>query len=244
MLMKEDFRTVNLWEANEGGRFLKTVLWCITNSLNVACLLCGVILFVSLSCSRSKPEINYGFIQLVQYEGETRPLERFSFFILAEDEDGIENLEELYLYHDREQLRWHISSDDWVSFTRDGSTWIGTRSIAFQDNESLPRGQYRAVLVTKGGESSERTFSFDSEVRYPFPSLEISEGRYTVSSEWPKNRLVGYDSEGNYAATVEIQELSGSVADLRFSSRVRTAALWADDPDRMVSAFTNIVSVR
>jgi len=207
-------------------------------------MLFSVFLFFPLSCSRAKPEINYGFIQLVQYEGETEPMERFSFFILAEDEDGIENLEELYLYYDREQLRWLIKSDDWVSYTRDGATWIGTRSIAFQNNESLPRGQYRAVLVNKGGERTERTFSFDSDVRYPFPSLAISEGRYTVTSEWPKNRLVCYDSEGNYASTVEVQALEGSTAELNFSSRVRTAALWADDPDRMVSAFTNIVSIR
>ena len=209
-----------------------------------AAFLCALIILFSVSCSRSKPQINYGFIQLVQYEGETRPQERFSFFIIADDEDGIENLDELYLYNDREQLRWLIKSDDWISFTRNEATWIGTRSIALQNNESLPRGQYRAVLVNKGGESSQRNFSFDGEIRYPFPSLEISEGRYTVISEWPQNRLVGYDSEGNYISTVELRELSGFVADVGFSSNVRTAALWADDSERFTSAFTNVVSIR
>lgn len=190
------------------------------------------------------PEIAYGFMELVCYQGEAKPEQRFSFFIIPEDEDGIENLEELYLYNDREQLRWHIKSDDWVSYTSDETTWVGTRSIALQDNEDLPRGQYRAVLINKGGEKSERNFTFDGEIRFPFPSLDITDGWYTVNSAWPFNRFVCYDNEGNYISTVELNSLSGAVMDLGFSSNVRTVALWAEDPDRFCSAYTNIASVR
>ncbi|MDR0443199.1 MAG: hypothetical protein LBH44_07335 [Treponema sp.] len=194
-----------------------------------------------LACSRTKPEIPYGFMQLVLYQGETRPQELFSFFIIAEDEDGHENLEEMYLYHDREQLRWHIKSDEWVNYSQDGRNWIGTRSIAMQEGQSLPRGVYRVVLLNKGGEKGERNFTFDGDVRYPFPELNITDGSYLIKSEWPVNRLVCYDTAGNYITTIEVQSLSGSVSQLGIPSNVRTAALWTEDADYFCSAFTNVV---
>ncbi|MCL2067882.1 MAG: hypothetical protein FWG99_10500 [Treponema sp.] len=196
------------------------------------------------SCSRAKPEITYGFIELVYYEGDTKPLERFSFFIIPNDEDGIENLGELYLYHDREQLRWHIKSEDWVSYAQDETIWIGTRSIAIQDNESLPRGQFRAVLVNKGGESTERNFSFDGNMRFPFPTLDISGGRYIIDSRWPNNHLIYYDAEGNYISTATVRVLSGAVGTLNLPTSARTAALWVEDSEYSCSAFTNAVPLR
>jgi hypothetical protein len=190
--------------------------------------------------------ITFGFIQLVYYQDNEKPQERFSFFIIPEDEDGVENLEELYLYHDREKLRWHITSDDWVTYVHEGVTWIGTRSITVGEDEQLPRGQFRAVLVNKGGEKSERNFSFDApaDPRFPFPTLVISGGRYTVSSAYPSNRLICYDEQGNYIATVNLAGLSGSIGDLGLPSQARTAALWAEDAQYFTSAITYVTTLR
>jgi hypothetical protein len=205
-----------------------------------------LLLWLAVSCSRTEPVISFGFIQLVYYQDEKKPLERFSFFIIPEDEDGIENLEELYLYHDRAQLRWHITSAEWITYVQDGTTWIGTRSIAIDENEPLPRGQFRAVLVNKGGEKSERNFTFDApeEPRFPFPTLEISGGRYTVSSAYPSNRLVCYDEQGNHVFSVTLASLSGSTADLGIPSQAKTAALWAEDAQYFTSAITYVTSLR
>ena len=209
-------------------------------------LLLLLLLFLAVSCSRTEPVISFGFIELVYYQSNEKPLERFSFFIIPEDEDGVENLDELYLYHDRNQLRWHITSDDWISYVQDGTTWIGTRSIAIDENERLPRGQFRAVLVNKGGEKSERNFTFDApeEPRFPFPTLEISAGRYTVDSAYPQNRLVCYDEQGNYVFSANLTSLSGAVADLGIPSQARTAALWAEDTQYFTSAFTYVAALR
>jgi hypothetical protein len=202
----------------------------------------SVFLALFFSCSSSKPEILYGFMNLVLYEGDSGPTEHFSFFVIAEDEDGIENLEELYLYHDKEQLRWKINSDEWISYTQDNKTWIGSRNITIQEG-ALPRGLYRAVLVNKGGERGERYFTYDSDVRHPFPGITIEDGAYTIKSEWPVNRLVCYDRAGNYNSTVDLQSLSGSVSQLKLPSAVRTVALWTEDPAYYLSAFTNVVPV-
>jgi len=214
--------------------------------LSPALLFFAVFFPLAVSCSRTEPKINFGFIQLVYYQDNDKPQERFSFFIIPEDDDGIENLEELYLYHDREQLRWHIKRDDWISYTQEGTTWIGTRSIAIGDDERLPRGQYRAVLVNKGGEKAERNFSFDApeEPRFPFPVLDISSGEYTVTSQYPRNRLVFYDDQGNYVHTETLTSLSGQLSELDIPSNARTAALWAEDAQYFTSAFTYVTSIR
>jgi len=205
------------------------------------CAFAAVIL-LSISCTNTKPEITYGFMQKVLYQGDSGPQEHFSFFIIPEDDDGLDNLDELYLYHDREQLVWKLKSNEWVSYAHDGKTWIGTRSISGINN-SLPSGVYRAVLVNKGGEKAERNFTFDGTVRYPFPELEITDGAYTVRSAWPSNSLVCYDRSGNYLSTVKLTSLSGSVSQLRLPSDARTAALWAEDEANFCSAFTNVVSL-
>ena len=211
---------------------------------SVVCLL-AVLILAAVACNRTVPEIAYGFIELVYYEDKPKPLEHFSFFIIPEDDDGIENLADLYLYHDREQLRWHISGDDWITYTDNGKTWVGTRGIAVGEDESLPRGQFRAVLINKGGERSERNFSFDApeEPVYPFPSITIQNRQYTVVSSYPLNQLVYYDGQGNYLHTTTLTGLSGSLDDAEIPSEAQSAALWAQDTARYTSAFTNVAAI-
>jgi hypothetical protein len=185
-------------------------------------------------------------IKLVYYQGQSRPEERFSFFVIAEDDDGLENLDELYVYHDKEGLRWLLSDQDWIMYEEDGKTWIGSRAIAMPGDESLPRGQYRAVLVNKGGERTERTFSFDAPVgaRFPFPSLSISENRYTIESRYPAHFLVGYDEGGNFVKTIPVQALQGSLSDLALPSNVRAVTLWAEDAEYYTSALTDLIPIQ
>jgi hypothetical protein len=194
------------------------------------------------SCTKTAPEIKYGFIQLVLYQGIDGPQEHYTFFIMPEDEDGIENLDEIYLFHDQEQLRWSIKNDEWQRYTQDGKDWIGTRSFTMREGH-LPRGLFRAVLLSKGGESSERTFTYDGNVRYPFPEIKITGGMYNVNSAWPVNRLVCYDNAGNYLSTINLSSKSGQISGLGLSSSVNTAALWAEDEENFCSAFTNVVPV-
>ena len=209
-------------------------------------LFAAITVFVFLSCSRAEPKILYGFMELTYYPGTEKPLERYSFFILPEDDDGVENLSELYLYNDREGLRWLISSDDWVNQEIDGKTWIGSRSIAMFDDGPLPRGQFRAVLVNKGGESTERKFTYDGPEMppYPFPILAAGDGTYHIDSRYPENNLICYDQQGKISQVINIKEKEGNIRDLRLSGAVRTFALWAVEPMYSISALTDAVSVR
>lgn len=212
----------------------------------IAVLLCSAPFLGFLSCSRSEPSIEFGFLELVYYQGDNGPEERFSFFVIPQDEDGVENLEELKLYHDREGLCWTLTGDDWIRHDEENRTWIGSRSIAMSGGEVLPRGQYRAVLVNKGGEKSERNFTFDAPAgnRFPFPVLELRDDRYQVESRYPVNRLIAYDSQGLPVQTLPLGGLSGSIASLNLPSQARALALWAEDREYSTSALTAMVSIR
>ena len=205
------------------------------------CLLLGL-----FSCTKAEPRIAFGFITLVYYPGKEKPEERCSFFVLGEDDDGKENLAELYLYHDKDGLRWLISSEDWVEYEENGKNWIGSRSLAMVDDMPLPRGQYRAVLVNKAGEKTERNFTFDGpeESPYPFPFLSISDGVYRIDSRYPVNNLICYDQQGRVVQTLLLTDIQGNVRDLRLPNSVRTAALWAQDPEYRISALTEAAVVR
>lgn len=205
--------------------------------------MCLVFLF---SCSRTEPEISFGFLELVYYPGSAGPEERFTFFVLPEDDDGIENLAELQLCHDREGLRWVLTPEDWISFEEEGRIWVGTRSIAMTGNEGLPRGLYRAILINKGGERSERNFAFDAPAnsRFPFPVLRINEGRYQIESQYPSNKFVCYDAQGNALGTVNLTGPAGPLSSLSLPPDTRSIALWAEDPEYLSSAMTDMVSVR
>lgn len=198
------------------------------------------------SCSRNEPRIPYGIINLVYYQGQPRTEERFSFFVMVEDDDGIENLDELYLYHDLEGLRWMLSSEDWVAVEEEEKVWIGSRSIAMPGGETLPRGQYRAVLVNKGGERTERAFGFDApeSPRYPFPAFSVYEGRYNIESRYPRHFLICYDEAGNYVQTLPADTPQGDLSALGLPSQVRAVALWAEDAEYYTSALTDLSPIR
>jgi hypothetical protein len=126
----------------------------------------------------------------------------------------------------------------------EGKTWIGSRSIAMPENEILPRGRYRAVLINKGGERAERIFTFDApeDPPYPFPVLFIEEGAYRIDSAYPGHRLICYDQQGNIVDTLAVSGFEGSLDDIPENGR--SIALWAEDPEYHVSALTEAIPVR
>ncbi|MCK5198132.1 MAG: hypothetical protein KAR21_07265, partial [Spirochaetales bacterium] len=78
------------------------------------------------------------------------PLESFghqelSVFVLVEDEDGIGDIESIYLIHDESELFWKLNPDSWKHKVLGGKNWIGSNSIRMGDSSSLPAGNYRLL---------------------------------------------------------------------------------------------------
>jgi hypothetical protein len=202
-------------------------------------------MIASFSCSQAAPKLLAVSLKLVYRQSALSIVERLSCFVLAEDEDGFADIEELRLVNDRAQLYWTLTSSDWLSVVKTGDTWVGSHSISMPEGMRFPRGQYRVVLVDKGGEKTERTVSFDPPAvsARAFPNLSISGGSYSVSSSYPKNLLVVYSASGALLRSVELPARSGKVAELGLGPNVRSVALWAEDEASSVAAFTEPVTV-
>ena len=207
-------------------------------------ILLGAVFF--FSCSRTEPRIPFGFINLIYYPVDGNPRERYSFFVIAEDDDGLENLDELHLFYDREGLEWILDSRDWVYHEDSGRHWIGSRSIAMTADDTLPRGQFRASLTNKGGEKTQIFLTFDApeNPRYPYPSLQISDGRFIINSRYPANVLIAYDQQGNILRTQHVYNSEGAISTLNFPNNTRLLALWAQDNEYRTSALTEAIPFR
>jgi hypothetical protein len=208
--------------------------------LRIAFLASLFLLWAAVSCSRAEPVIRFQAMKLVYYQNDTGFDERLTFFVLPDDPDGTDDVDELYLYHDLEGLSWKLTSADWIQRQQDNRLWIGAYGLAPPPGEKLPSGLYRAVIIDKGGEKSERTFGFDvpDTPHYPFPELTIADGEYTIKSDYPELRFIGFGSDGTYLSTVNVSALSGRVADIGFANNITSFALWADDSERSTAALT------
>jgi hypothetical protein len=182
-------------------------------------------------------------MSLVYYGGAQEIHEAYSFFVLPGDDDGLEDLDTLSLYHDREELVWKLSSEDWISETIENEVWIGSRNISMSGGGPLPRGRFRAVLTDKGGSRGERVLVFDGpeKSRYPFPVLVIEGGRYSIESAYPYHTMLWYDGSGAYLGARRVGALAGTIRELEAPRETKSAALWAEDPEHYTSALTAVV---
>jgi hypothetical protein len=195
------------------------------------------------SCSQAAPRLVAVSFKLIYRQSGPSYVERLSCFAFAEDEDGDADLEELRIVNDRAQLYWQLTSQDWISVVKTGQTWFGSHTLSMPDGGKIPRGVYRIVLLDKGGERDERTMSFEAPLasERPFPSLSFIEGRFAVSSAYPKNLLVVYGASGTVLRSVELSAKSGAIADLSLGQTARSAALWAEDEAGSVAVLTDPV---
>lgn len=198
---------------------------------------------VSVSCSQSAPRIDSASLRLTYRQGG---VERLTFFVLAADEDGTLDLEELHLLNDRAQLYWTLTSKDWIVAERLGETWIGTHAIEMSDRGKFPRGPYRIVLVDKGGDRAERMISLDPPIvpERAFPTLSAEGGLYRIFSTYPVNSIVAYDEAGVSVKTVVLKAREGRMADLELGPAARSIALWAEDDESGVAALTDSMSLK
>ncbi len=202
-----------------------------------------IILF-SLSCSQNNPNINEGYIGLCYYENAGTIEERYYVFVVPSDDDGMEDIDEMIISHEREGLRWHLSPSDWMPVNTDGKTWIGTHSIAMPDGASLPRGVFTVELIDKSGMTGRIQLTFDVRGEaHPFPKLFIEDRTYSVLSEYPAHHVICYNESGSFIRTVKLENLEGELSSLSLPRETRSISLWAESPELFVSALTEMTAV-
>lgn len=123
-----------------------------------------------------------------------------SLFCAVNDEDGIDDVEYLYLIQDRDGLDWKLTKDNWREREIDGVTWLGSDSLEHPDGPAFPRGNYRVVLIDKSGERAERDVPVQTvptdAVKVPTLSLEGSTLAVGTATKWPDYSVIFEDGAG------------------------------------------------
>ena len=202
--------------------------------------------FLLGACSQSDPKIVSSSFRLAYRSSGAAISETLSFFVLASDDDGIADLESMYLLNDEAQIFWKLSVDDWLVSERSGETWVGSHALSMPGGAPFPRGTYRAVLMDKGGSRSERPVFLNApkELRHPYPTFSIGAGRYTAASSWPRNSIATYDASGAILGVENLKAKEGILADLKLGANVVSIALLAEDDENFVTALTPPVKIR
>lgn len=179
-----------------------------------------------ISCSGADPVIYQLETQLQAYWNYPYEFsERLLVQILADDDDGFDEIYEVYIIHDEKELYWRATKDDWDLLTdRDGKDWIVLTNIISSKNDAVPRGEYRVVLMDYSGYRDERLFEIDAPIdtytRKDFPVLSIQSGKtyvpvLNISSPEPKTlymELSYPDAEEDIAGNIKLDELRKEIS--------------------------------
>ncbi len=168
-----------------------------------------VVFFVS--CSGSIPQIGQIVWQVnfIKAPEESSFLQALSLFILVEDEDGISDLDAVYIIHDESELFWKLDADVWTIKVISGKNWLGSNSITMNDNSSLPSGSYRIMVIDKAGERDSGVINIPSSMlkldgNVIFPNLKINYD-IEIESEYNDNTLRVYDESMQLLKNLKIE---------------------------------------
>jgi hypothetical protein len=145
---------------------------------------------LSAACGGKPPQI-----AAIEWRIETRPS--------LSDEDGAEDIEQIWVLNDRERLAWGFDNATWTKKTEGDAVWIGSAGLTLSDYSKIPKGEYRILVLDRAGERSERDFSVDADhPGTPAPVLALSGGSLSLGSAWPENVVLAYDAAGSLIAAL------------------------------------------
>ncbi len=162
-----------------------------------------LVVFFLISCSGEPPELHNIEYQLLLINNNTykEPFEYLSLFFYGEDEDGIDDIDKLYLINDDNYTMWDIPSDRWVSKNILGTEWMGFNSLMAPGDGHFPEGNYRVLIVDLGGESAETTFFLRNRIPekedLTLPEVIYDNETVQIQSDFPTLQIWYYDSDDN-----------------------------------------------
>ncbi len=187
-------------------------------------ILIGIILIGTLipisGCTGKPPEIVRVFWQINLVDDQEKDIlyQSLTLFVQANDPDGFEDLEEIYLINDSEELFWCIDSESWLKSTSGDATWIGSSTISMPDGSPLPAGEYRILLQDIGGDEAEQTIflkpSLLKAYRRYIPSVSIENGEILVSGRADSYALWLYNKDQNYFRSLPVESKSVSIQEI------------------------------
>jgi hypothetical protein len=170
------------------------------------------------ACTGKPPEIQRVVSQLMVTadpdSGATG--ERMSVFLVANDPDGFDDIASLYLIQDEAEVFWKLEPSGWTKTIQEKETWIGSNGILMPDGSPMPRGEYRALLQDKGGDTVESSFNLSAPTidaaRIEFPKAAAVDGSLSFSGLKESSELWVYDTADRFVTAVPLEKDPVAVA--------------------------------
>ena len=208
-----------------------------------------VALLSAVSCGSKLPEIATLEWRLESRPSETGPdYESLSVFASIRDEDGLDNIDELWVIDDDSAFAWELTDSNWIKVTEGGDTWIGGSALTVPEFEGLPRGTYRMVVIDAAGQRVERAFRLSGS--FPdkrAPTVSISKGKISVGSAWPETLALAFDGTGALLSSPGAPALPFTLTATfgpELASRVAEIGAYGYDPSLRMGAFSKRVKTR
>jgi hypothetical protein len=211
----------------------------------------GAATFSIVACGGKPPEVS-----AVEWRLETRPSERgspfesLSVFGSIKDEDGLDNIEEIWIVHDESSFAWKLTSAEWTKAEEGTDNWIGGSSLATPELGPLPRGKYRLVAIDAAGQKAESPFELAGDFpNKTAPSLSYSskEGSLSVRSDWTETLALAFDAAGSLLSTVAAPTNTTTLAELfgdDIVDRIALVGTYGYEPELKMGAFSPRVKTR
>lgn len=212
-------------------------------------LAAGVVALAATACGNKLPEIT-----TVEWRLETRPLaggsayESLTAFASINDEDGIDNVSEIWILDDDSAYAWKLSNADWIKATEGADNWIGASALATPELGSMPRGTYRFVVIDGAGQRVEKDFTVSGS--FPdrkAPRVSYSGAKLAIASTWPETLALAFDGTGALIATPAATADAGTLADAfgaEIAARTAQVAAYGYDPSLKMGAFSERTKTR
>ena len=135
-------------------------------------------IFLLAGCSDSAPKITQTFWQInLMHDNQTGlDTQMLTMFVMAGDDDGIDDIDTMYVINDDQQLFWKLSGKN-LRMERfgQGETWIGSNFITMTGGDPIPSGKYRVVLLDSSGERAKSQVTVVNnikEIPYEWPTAK------------------------------------------------------------------------
>ena len=188
--------------------------WKMRNSILNKIILLLCLTLILGSCSESAPKISQTFwqINLMHDQNTGKNSQALTIFVMASDDDGIDDMEKMYVINDEHQLYWEISGNNLrLEKYGENEVWMGSNFITMPvPEDALPSGTYRIMLLDSSGERAKTSVVISNNIKSApnkWPTLtKMSNG---VKVDGKAEYIWGIQSDGTFGG--EFQVNSGIV---------------------------------
>ena len=195
--------------------------WRMRNSILNKLILIICLALILGSCSESAPKISQTFwqINLVHDQSTGKNSQALTIFVMASDEDGVDDMDKMYVINDEHQLYWEISGSNLrLEKYGENEVWMGSNFITMSTpEESIPSGTYRIMLLDSSGERAKSSVVISNNIKAApekWPSLtKMGDG---VKVEGKADYVWGVLVDGTFGGEFQINTGIVSTGGKRF----------------------------